>query len=154
MHKSILPNPCRLICLAIMLFFMRPVLLAQNASKPTDESFTVEGYYKVKWGYADEFISLYKKNHYPLLKKLLQKGDLLSLKAEKPRLHSSEESRWDYKIILVFKNVQLAYDNNLTDPYKKTLFPDQASYEKEEQRRFEILLAHWDVTVQQVDLEH
>ena len=154
MRKSILFNPCRLICVAITLFFMSPVLLAQNASRPPDESFTVEGYYKVKWGYADEFISLYKKNHYPLLKKLLQKGDLLSLKAEKPRLHSSEESRWDYKIILVFKNVQLAYDNSLTDPYKKTLFPDQASYEREEQRRFEILLAHWDVTVQQLDLEH
>ena len=39
--------------------------LAQN----TQETFTIENYYKVKWGYAEEFLSLYKKNHYPLLKK-------------------------------------------------------------------------------------
>jgi hypothetical protein len=29
----------------------------------------------------------------------------------------------------------------------KQLWPDQATYEREEQRRFEILLAHWDVPV-------
>ena len=26
-----------------------------------DEPFTIENYYKVKWGYADEFIDLWKK---------------------------------------------------------------------------------------------
>ena len=30
--------------------------LAQN----TQETFTIENYYKVKWGYAEEFLSLYK----------------------------------------------------------------------------------------------
>ena len=83
------------------------------------ETFTIENYYKAKWGYAEEFISLYKKNHYPLLKKALDKGDLISIKAEKPRQHSSEESRWDYRVTLVFKNVQTAFDPNLTEPYKK-----------------------------------
>jgi hypothetical protein len=28
---------------------------------------------------------------------------------------------------------------------KKQLFPDQETYRREEQRRFEILLAHWDL---------
>jgi len=41
-------------------------------------SFTVENYYKVKWGFADEFISLWKKNHYPLLKKRLKRAILLT----------------------------------------------------------------------------
>ena len=35
--------------------------------------FIVENYYKVKWGFTDEFISLWKKNHYPLLKKAIEK---------------------------------------------------------------------------------
>ncbi len=125
---------------------------AQN-QKPTDESFTVEGYYKVRWGYTDEFISLYKKNHYPLLKKALEKGDLLSIKAEKPLHHNAEESRWDFKVTLVFKNVQAAFDPNLTEPYKKALYPDLDKLVKDEQHRFEILIAHWDVPVTKVELE-
>jgi hypothetical protein len=33
------------------------------------------------------------------------------------------------------------------------LFPDQQAYEREEQRRFEILDAHWDVPVRTLDIE-
>ncbi|MFM8740911.1 MAG: hypothetical protein ACKOC0_12005, partial [Cytophagales bacterium] len=62
-------------------------VLAQ-ASK--DETFTIENYYKAKWGYADEFLALYKKNHYPLLKKAIEKGDIVSFKLEKSRQHASE----------------------------------------------------------------
>jgi hypothetical protein len=137
------------ITLVIFTLLLTNNTFAQNAQ----ETFTIENYYKAKWGYAEEFISLYKKNHYPLLKKALEKGDLISIKAEKPRQHSSEESRWDYRVTLVFKNVQTAFDPNLTEPYKKTLYPDLEKLKKDEQHRFEILLAHWDVEVQSVDLE-
>lgn len=123
------------------------------AQKTADEHFVVENYYKVKWGYKEEFISLYKKNHYPLLKKALEKGDLISIKAEKPRLHSTEESRWDYRVTLVFRNVQAAFDPNLTEPYKKALYPDLEKLKKEEQHRFELLVAHWDIQTQNADLE-
>lgn len=112
------------------------------------EYFKIEDYYKIKWGYADEFITLWKKNHYPLLKKLLEKGDVISIEAETPRLHSSEESRWDLKVSVVFKTAQLGFDYSIVDPYKLKLFPDQATFKKEEQRRWEIVLAHWDVTVE------
>jgi len=123
------------------------------AQKQTDQSFTVENYYKAKWGYAEEFLELYKKNHYPLLKKAIEKGDIISIRLDKPRLHSSEESRWDYRVTLVFKNVQAAFDPNLTEPYKKSLYPDEEKLKKDEQHRFEILLAHWDVQTQPVDLD-
>jgi hypothetical protein len=134
----------------VFLIAIQTTLYAQGT---TDETFTIENYYKAKWGYAEEFISLYKKNHYPLLKKALEKGDLISIKADKPRQHASEDSRWDYRVTLVFKNMQAAFDPNLTEPYKKALYPDLDKLKKEEQRRFEILLAHWDVEVQSVDLE-
>src|SRR5258706_15307147 len=101
----------------LMVIFFNSGTIAQN-QKAADESFTVEGYYKVRWGFAEEFIILYKKNHYPLLKKALEKGDLLSIKAEKPLHHNTEEGRWAFKETLVFKNVQAAFDPNLTEPYK------------------------------------
>jgi len=99
----------------------------------------------VKWGHADEFIRLWKANHYPLLKKALEKGDIINIAASRPRFHSGEETRWDFRVTVIFKTVALAFDENLTGPYKKQLFPDQESYKKAEQNRFEMLLAHWDV---------
>lgn len=138
--------------------FLLPVLLllaapafAQTAA--AGETFTIEGYYKAKWGYADEFLQLYKKNHYPLLKKALEKGDLLRITLEKPPLHATEESRWDFRVTLVFKNVQAAFDPNLTEPYKKLLYPNLDKLKEEEKRRFDILISHWDVETTTVDLE-
>lgn len=126
--------------------------LTTSAQKTIDETFTIENYYKIKWGYADEFLTLYKKNHYPLLQKALEKGDVISITIEKPRQHSSEESRWDYRVTLVFKNMQAAFDPNLTEPYKKALYPDTEKLKKDEQHRFELVIAHWDVEVQTIDL--
>ncbi len=142
--QKIIPSLLVFVCIA-------DVSLAQN-SKPTDESFIIENYYKVKWGYADEFISLWKTNHYPLLKKAIEKGDILSVSAEKPKLHSGEDTRWDFKVILVFKNAKLAFDENLTTPYKKQLYADLDKLAKDEQHRFELLLAHWDVMVDKIEL--
>ena len=34
----------------------------------------------------------------------------------------------------------------------KRLYPDQATFQKEEQRRFEILDAHWDVPLNELNL--
>ena len=134
-----------------LLSLIFPVLLissrgfSQQTADPSKDYFTIENYYKVKWGHADEFISLWKTNHYPLLKKAMEKGDIISVKASKPRYHSGEDTRWDFRVTIVFKTVELAFDENLKKKKKKQLYPDQESYKKAEQYRFEILLAHWDV---------
>ncbi len=141
-----------LIIPAIVLFVNPPATTSAQIQPKQDHSFIIENYYKVKWGYAEEFIKLYKKNHYPLLKKALEKGDILKITAEKPRLHSTEDGRWDFKVTLVFKDAQTAFDENLTEPYKKQLYPDLKKLEEEEQHRFELLLAHWDLFIQPVDL--
>jgi hypothetical protein len=123
-----------------------------SAQKPSDSYFTIESYYRVKWGYADEFIQLWKKNHYPLLKKAQEAGDVISIKAEAPRFHAGEETRWDFRVTVVFKNVEKAFDENLVVPYKKQLFPDLDALGKSEQHRFELLLAHWDIETAEQEL--
>ena len=125
-----------------------------SAQSQKEEPFTIENYYKIKWGFDQEFIDLWKTNHYPILKKAIEKGYILSVKAEKPILHSGEETRWDFKVTIVFKNAQLAVGSpNLISPLKNEVFTDQAKLEKDEQHRFELLLAHWDVLVDNVDLK-
>lgn len=132
----------------LFLFMTCNSLSAQH----TDENFTIENYYKVKWGYANEFIELWKTNHYPLLKKAQEKGDIISIIAEKPMLHSSEDTRWDFKVTIMYKNAATGLDHGLTDQYKKQLYPDLDKLKKDEQHRFELLLAHWDVMTEKIDL--
>jgi hypothetical protein len=134
-----------LLLTVVSLFVLQPGLAQKNT--PQNEYFTVENYYRVKWGLADEFIHLWKTNHYPLLKKAQEKGDIISITASRPRLHSGEDTRWDFRVTIVFKNAALAFDENLTTPYKKQLYPDQDAYTRAEQHRFEILLSHWDIEV-------
>jgi hypothetical protein len=135
------------------IFFMLFILVG-SLLHAQDKSgyFIIENYYKAKWGFADEFIDLWKTNHYPLLKKAIEKGDIISVTAEKPKLHSGEDTRWDFKVILVFKNEKLALDANLTEPYKKQLYPDPDKLKKDEQHRFELLISHWDVMVEKIEL--
>ena len=137
----------RNICLSVFILAIN-LIYAQDKK----DYFTIENYYKVKWGYADEFINLWKVNHYPLLKKAIDKGDLISVEAERPKLHSGEDTRFDFKVTLVFKNEKLAFDPNLTEPYKKQLYPDLEKLKKDEQHRFELLIAHWDVMIEKIEL--
>ncbi len=139
----------RFLLMAIVLFLMSP---NRVLSQHKDASFTIENYYKVKWGHAEEFIDLWKANHYPLLKKAAENGDIITVEAEKPRLHSGEYTRWDFKVTIVFKDMKAAFDPDLTTPYKKQVYPDLDKLAKDEQHRFELLISHWDVLTEKIVL--
>lgn len=116
-----------------------------------NQPYTMEYYYKAQWGHQAEFLDLFLKNHYPLLLKGVESRRTLSVKIETPANHMTEESRWDYRVTIVYKNSTVA---TTADPEEasliKRLYPDQATYLREEQRRFAILLAHWDLPVSDV----
>jgi len=132
----------------------QPAAKGQAEGKQAERPFVVEYYYKAKWGHADEFIRLFKKNHYPVLKKQVDSGRMLRVSAVKPRYHATEDGRWDYRVTIVFKNVEAAFaPGSDEEAIKKELFPDQATFRAEEERRFEILQAHWDVPIDDVELE-
>ncbi len=154
-HKTSLATLLILIlaatCAPTLAFAAEP----QAAATPVnpDKPFVAEYYYKAKWGYADEFITLFKKNHYPLLKKEIELGRILKVTATQPRYHATEDGRWDYRVTIVFKNAAIANDDFDPTPILRQLFPDQDTYKSEEKRRFEILDAHWDVPIKDVDLD-
>ncbi len=136
------------ILLPIIAFVFSTQAVAQT--KPQDRPYVAEYYYKAKWGYADEFIQLFRKNHLPVLKKQIETGRILSVRIEKPRYHSTEDGRWDYRVTIVFKSAAAFHDPNASSNEEaiiKQLYPDQATFKREEQRRFEILIAHWDVPI-------
>src|SRR5713226_7139565 len=85
-------------------------LLAQGAPPQiaADQPYTMEYYYKVQWGHQQEFLQLFLKNHYPLLKKMVESGRMLSVKIETPANHMTEDERWDYRVTVRFKNSTVA----------------------------------------------
>jgi hypothetical protein len=113
-----------------------------------DQPYAVEYYYKVQWGRQQEFLQLFLKNHYPLLLKNVESGRMISVKIESPANHMTEDSRWDYRVTIRFKNSTVATTSNPDEQRViSQLWPDQETYKHEEQRRFEILTAHWDLPV-------
>jgi hypothetical protein len=123
------------------------------AAEGKEQPFVIEYYYKAKWGHAEEFLALFKKNHYPVLKKEIELGRMLKVSMTVPRYHTTEDGRWDYRVTIVFKSAAIANDNFDSSVVIKQLYPDQETYKKEEQRRFEILDAHWDLPIKDVDLD-
>src|SRR5438067_6587464 len=123
------------------------------AAEGKEQTYVIEYYYKTKWGHAEEFLALFKKNHYPVLAKEIELGRMLRVSMTVPRYHSTEDGRWDYRVTVVFKNATIANDNFDSSFLIKQLYPDQDTFKKEEQRRFEILEAHWDLPTKDVDLD-
>ena len=140
----------RNILFTLLLSVVARPLLAQGAPPQgaPDQPYAMEYYYKVQWGHQQEFLQLFLKNHYPLLQKQAASGRILSLKIEEPANHMTEDARWDFRVTIRFKNSTLATTANPDEErFIKQLWPDQKTYEREEQRRFEILLGHWDLPV-------
>ena len=136
--------------LALLFSALMPALFAQGAppQPAPDQPYSVEYYYKVQWGHQQEFLQLFLKNHYPLLQKIVESGRMISVHIETPANHMTEDARWDYRVTIRFKNSTLATTANPDeDRLIKQLWPDQDTYRREEQRRFEVLLAHWDLPV-------
>jgi hypothetical protein len=128
-------------------------LRTQGAPPQVDagQPYTVEYYYKVQWGHQEEFLQLFLKNHYPVLEKVQGTGRILTLKMETPAYHTTEDGRWDYRVTIRYKDSTVATTANPDEErFKKELWPDQATFAQEEQRRFEILLAHWDLPVTEI----
>ncbi|HYH00004.1 MAG TPA: hypothetical protein VD837_12790 [Terriglobales bacterium] len=142
----------KLLLLSLVLLTFVPVIAhAQGAQRPP-EPHVVKYYYKVKWGHQQEFLSLFRKNHLPILQQQVRSGRMVSVDMVAPRYHAPEESRWDYRVTIVFKDAARAMEGDPPDLIKQ-LYPDQATFKREEQRRFEILEAHWDLPITKVDLE-
>ena len=79
---------------ASMLFAATLGVRAQSAAaEGKEQPYLIEYYYKAKWGHTDEFLALFKKNHYPVLKKEIELGRMLKVTMATPRYHMTEDDR-------------------------------------------------------------
>ena len=107
-------------------------------------------FYKVKWGYQDEFLDLFQRNHYPVLKALKEAGQYSAIRTYTPRYHGDGRADWTFAVELVRREVP---GMPAEEEVVRKLYPDQAKFRKEEARRFELLEAHWDVPLTPVNFD-
>jgi hypothetical protein len=125
-------------------------MAAQQAAPVTPKPVIVEWVYRVKYGYKDEWWALFKKNQISLLERQKQLGYVKEYTVYAPSLHTSEESRWDYRIIIVRASAD-APTGQSEGEVAKQLFPDQETYKREENRRWELTTNHWDLPIHVVN---
>jgi hypothetical protein len=113
---------------------------------------TIAYYYRVKWGYQDEFLELFKKNHYPVLEAHIKTGRYLRVETFAPRFHGDGRADWTFLTIIVYKNWQAIDSGSQDKQFIKEMFPDQDTFKREEQRRFELVEAHWDIPMKPVPM--
>jgi hypothetical protein len=121
---------------------------APFAASTDDKPYLVEWVYKVKWGHADEFWQIFKKYQIATLNREQQLGYVASYTVYRPGLHTGEDTRWEYRIIVTYKNQATSGHGNEVE---KQLFPDQATRTREENRRWELTEAHYDLPIHIID---
>jgi hypothetical protein len=112
---------------------------------------TVAYFYKVRWGFHDEWLELFRRNHWPLLREGLRTGRYTDVSLFQPRFHGDGRADWDVMVTITYAD-WAAMDAHSDDNVIKRLFPDQETFQREEQRRFELLDAHWDVPLEALPL--
>lgn len=129
--------------------------LSSDAQAPpkqgSGEPKTTWYFYTVKWGFQNEFLDLFQRNHYPILKAKEKAGQFRSVRTFVPEFHGDGRADWTFAVELVVPPNAPATPTD--EEIIAKLYPDRAKFAREEQRRFELLAAHWDVPLNRIDLD-
>lgn len=109
-------------------------------------------FYRTRWGAHDEFVALFRKNHWPILRDQLAAGRFTAVEMWTPRFHGEGRADWDVLVSITYRDWTAIEDHAEADIARR-LFPDQETYREEERRRFALLDAHWDVVLEPRPLE-
>ncbi len=116
------------------------------------EPIQVGYYYRARWGHHEEFVELWTRNHYPVLREQIESGRLLDVRAYVPRFHGDGDAGWTFLNVITYRDWS-ALEEHTEPKIAERLFPDQERYQAEERRRFELLEAHWDVVLSEQPLD-
>jgi hypothetical protein len=114
----------------------------------TAKPYQVEWVYKVKYGFQDEWWRIFQKYQVAALDEEKRRGYVQNYAIVRPGAHTSEDSRWDYRIVITYKGWE---GSRHEDEVLHALFPDQSALKREDNRRWELTLNHWDLPIHEID---
>jgi hypothetical protein len=143
------PFLTRLFAALIFSAIAAPITHAQSAAEPAaPKPYLVEWLYRVQYGHKDEWWALFRKYQIAALDREQQLGYITSYTVYAPGLHTAEDGRWDYRIVIAYKDPSSATHEG---EVLRQLFPDQATLRKEENRRWELTSNHYDLPIHAID---
>src|SRR4051812_22878428 len=77
---------------------------APAAQTPASGERTVWYFYKVKWGFQDEFVELFKKNHLPVLQAQKEAGRMTAVRTFVPTYHGDGRADWTFAVAITFRD--------------------------------------------------
>jgi hypothetical protein len=143
---------------AVIVFGLCTLGQATAAESAGGGPVTIEYYYKIvpggmMPGGPSEWLTLYLKNHHPILKQLGKEGLILSEKLYERRFHA-ESPAWDYKVVMVWRDWAALQEAGKREPeIIHSLFPDKAAHDREEKHRWELTERHWDDVLKEVAID-
>ncbi|MEI9996971.1 MAG: hypothetical protein WDM91_20420 [Rhizomicrobium sp.] len=125
-------------------------LLALTGASRAQEGkpYRVEWVYRIQYGHQSEWWKIFQKYQIAILDREKQLGYVTSYVVDRPGLHTSEDSRWDYRIVIAYPDYAASTHER---EVQRRLFPDETVLEREEQRRWELTLNHWDLPIREID---
>ena len=118
------------------------------AQSPQTPPYIEEWVYKVKLGHEAEFWQIFRKYQIATLNKEKEQGGILKYEVFRPGLHTSNDHRWSYRIVIYYKD---STSPSRAGAIEKQLFPDQDTMKREETRRWDLTEDHWDLPIRQTD---
>ena len=109
-------------------------------------------FYRTKWGSHDEFVELFRRNHWPILREELAAGRFTAVELWTPRFHGDGRADWDVLVSITYRDWAAMQEHGDAEIARR-LYPDQAQFKADEARRFSLLDAHWDVVLETRPLE-
>lgn len=90
----------------------------------------------------------FSETQIPVLDKERELGCVLNCQVYKPGLHTSEELRWNYRIVITYKDI---VSSTHSSALEKLLFPDHAAYAIKENLRWELVTSHYDLPIREIN---
>ena len=125
-----------------------PLGPAMAQTLAAEKPYQVEWVYRVRYGYQDEWWRIFQKYQIAILDREMALGYVTRYSVVRPGLHTSEDARWDYRIVITYPNPAGATHEGEVD---RQLFPDRQAEAREDQRRWELTLNHWDLPIHEID---
>jgi hypothetical protein len=123
--------------------------LNSTIASPTKTE-TVEWVYRIRYGFHDEWFRIFRKYQIAILDRQKRLGYVKDYTIWAPGLHTSEDSRWDYRVVITRASHEAPPGQSESDVAKQ-LFPDQERYHRDENRRWELTTNHWDLPIHQIN---
>ena len=87
--------------IAVVSVWAGTIGLAQAPAPSAEATRTTWYFYTVKWGFQNEYLDLFQRNHYPILKAQLDAGVYTRVRTLVPENHGDGRADWTFAVELV-----------------------------------------------------